>query len=475
LIEQYDDFLYRRTAFEPTDNQRTILDSDYLYTLVSGGAQAGKSLVASKYALSRVLSMPTLCFRCTFTSTDMDEMDSHITRMRHGGLYWLVAADYDRTRAEFDYLVTDLLKLSLINDKDFTSRVDPGRITIRKDGTRIETKSAKDPRTLAMYSPNGIVACEASQLDMTTFYRLQERVAPRNGWIFLSGTLEEGSLGWYPKLIQQWSTGTPDARSFKLPTTSNTYLFPGGIDDPKIQRIKESTSDSFFMERIMGEPVPPKGLVFPEFSPSTHVKSIPYDPDYPVHIWIDPGYAGAYAVEAVQIVNEQVRMFQGGEIYERGLTTSEIIKLSQDKEWWANPLKSGVIDIAGTQHQAMPAPSEIWLKEARLYLHSRKIRNINDGDERIRSFLKVSPLHGEPRLVVDPSRTGILSEFGSAPNPFDKQARVYRWKTDRDGTIVGKSPDNTNNHGIRAVTYGLVHNFGYVEALNRDRILVSRF
>ena len=34
--------------------------------------------------------------------------------------------------------------------------------------------------------------------------------------------------------------------------------------------------------------------------------TIEYEPDVPVHIWMDPGYAGAYAVEAVQVKGEQI-------------------------------------------------------------------------------------------------------------------------------------------------------------------------
>ena len=67
--------------FEPTDLQKRILNSDKRFILVAGGEQAGKSMVAAKYLLARFL-----------------ENDD-------AGLYWLVAAAYERTRAEFEYLV----------------------------------------------------------------------------------------------------------------------------------------------------------------------------------------------------------------------------------------------------------------------------------------------------------------------------------------------------------------------------------
>ena len=190
------DYIYSKVGFEPTDAQMPILDSDKRFILVAGGEQAGKSMIASKFLLARFLEI------------------------NEPGLYWLVAADYERTRAEFEYLVDDFAKLGVLSES--SKRVDPGRIVLA-DGTRIETKSAKDPRTLAMRAPNGIIGCEASQLDLETFYRIRGRCAPKRGWMFLSGTFE-GSLGWYPQMHTAWSVHSEDEASFSLPSYTNKFL-----------------------------------------------------------------------------------------------------------------------------------------------------------------------------------------------------------------------------------------------------------
>ena len=130
------DYIFSKLDFNPTEKQEPILNCRKRFILVAGGEQAGKSMVASKYLVSR------------FLETD------------EAGLYWLVAADYERTRAEFEYLTQDFAALGVLTE--VTKRVDPGRIVLA-DGTRIETKSAKDPRTLAMRAPDGIIGCEASQ------------------------------------------------------------------------------------------------------------------------------------------------------------------------------------------------------------------------------------------------------------------------------------------------------------------------
>ena len=437
--------LYEKLGFSPTQLQKDILSSRKRFVLVAGGEQAGKSMVASKYLVARLF--------------ENDEP----------GLFWLVAADYERTRAEFEYLVEDFGSMGLL--KEASKRVDPGRIVLA-DGTRIETKSAKDPRTLAMRAPNGIVGCEASQLDLETFHRLRGRCAPKRGWLFLSGTFE-GSLGWYPQMFQSWqSSSSSDEVSFSLPSYSNEHLYPGGREDPEILALEKVSSDDFFLERIEGIPSPPQGMVFTEIRPDIHIQNVEYEPDIPVHIWIDPGYAEAYACEIVQVVNDQIRVID--EIYERDLITDEIIEIAQSKIWWKDA-RFGVIDVAGYQHQAMAAPAEVWMEKTGIYFDSQKIR-INDGTERLKAFLKTDPVEQrEPRIVFNPKCEGILSEFGIKPNPFDGQTRAYRWKMDRDGTIVGETPEDRYNHGVKAVIYGLINRYGYGYITENSTIKVNRW
>jgi len=422
--------LFAVLRYAPTDAQRTILDSRRRFLLVAGGEQAGKSLTAAKIMVCRLL------------------LDSP------GGLYWLVAADYDRTRAEFDYLTADFGALGQL--REVSKRVDPGKMVLA-DGTVIETKSARDPRTLAMRAPNGILVCEASQIDLETYLRLRARLAPKRGWMVMTGTFET-SLGWYPQLHAAWQVATAEEASFSLPSYTNTHLYPGGRDDPEIRRLEEISSDSFFMERIEGRPVPPRGLVLPEFRADLHIRpALAWIPGRPVRLWIDPGYAGAYAVLAKQDHDAAVALVD--EVYERGLTTEEIVHVCQMRPWWKD-VEGGAIDVAGYQHQAMAAPAEVWLRLAGVRLRAEKVR-VADGTERLRGFLRPDAITGQAKLAVSPVCRGLLSEFGAMPSPFDGQTRAYRWQTDRDGNIVGNTPRDENNHAIKALIYGLVAEFGY--------------
>ena len=89
--------------------------------------------------------------------------------------------------------------------------------------------------------------------------------------------------------------------------------------------------------------------------------------------------------------------------------------------------------------------------------------------------MKMNPETNAPKLIVNPNCAGVLSEFGVVPSPLDGQTRAYRWKMDRDGNIVGESPEDKNNHGVKAVIYGLVDKFGYGHVGNRSFISVKRW
>lgn len=436
---------FEMVGFTPTESQWPILECRKRFILVTGGEQSGKSMVASKYLLMR------------------------FAEPGRGGLYWLVGADYLQTEREFEYLRDDFGTMGLLKEGDCTKRVDPGRLVL-KDGTRIETKSAKDPMKLTRESPDGIIVCEAGQLDLQSYERLNGRVAKSRGWLFMVGTLE-GSVGWYPSLALAWDYGDAEHQRFKLASWSNTYAYPEGRQDPEILRLERETSDEYFLERIGGEVVPPKGLVFSEFRADIHVRESEWVEGEPVYLWEDPGFGGesAHALEVVQIIDGQVRVFD--EIYERGLITNEIIDIAMGRRWWRSP-KTLVSDPHyKDQHHSTSSVADIWLARTSLVAGGERMR-INAGIERLKSFLKPDPLTGVPRIVFSPRCKGILSEMGMAPHPLQGphygQIRAYSWKLDKDGAVVGETPEDKYNHGCKAITYGLVWQFGYAREYSKS-------
>lgn len=424
------DIIFKKLGYVPSDEQAAVHYSPARTRLAAGGERSGKSYLAANDLLAR---------------------------MWEGKLYWLVAADYERTRAEFNYIQEGLDKLGW--PYEATKYIDPGEILV-EGGFRIVTKSSKDPRKLAMEAPDGIIGCESSQLEYEDFLRIRGRLAERRGWALLEGSFES-SLGWYPALYKKGLAATPDFASFSLPTWSNRKVFPGGREDPEILSLERDLPPEYFLERFGGVPCPPKGLVLPEFNMATHTGiggMFEFDQTLDVEIWVDPGFQHFYAVEVVQKKGDIVYVID--EIYERGLVTQDIITICQKRPWWPN-VKGGAIDVAATQHQGQAPVQQIWLKDSGIFLRSKKVR-IKDGVERFKTALKVHPITGSPAILINLSKCkGLISELGGLPNPVTGQEATYKWRLDRDNHVIGDVPDDKNNDAVKAVTYGLIDMLGY--------------
>lgn len=456
------DVLFQQIGFEPNSQfQRDILDAPHRFIEVTGGEQGGKSVVA-KAKLEK--NWPI----------DMQRNPTDGTGSGPPILYWLIGQSYGETEREFGYLSDDLTALGL--PVNATKRVDPGSIEVkfpdeRHPRLRIETKSGQDVRKMSKDAPHGIILCEAGQLDIAVFERAQGRVTPKNGWLLLVGTMET-SVGWFPSLAGQWASGADNRKSFRLPSYANTALYPEGRSDPKILELKRNSSDEFFMERIEGIPVPPKGLVFPEFRADVHIRECKWVPGERVYIWEDPGYSGSYhAILVANIISGQVRIFD--EIYLKGYTTDSIIDICMGREWWKEPDKRGVADIYVEQHHGQRPLQQIWMEKARLHMATNKVR-VDEGTERLKTLLEMDKITHGPKIIISPVCKGLISEFGAAPNPDDGQLRAYRWGTDREGNVVGRNPKDANNDAIKALVYGAIDYFGYTQRQGSSTIKVHR-
>ena len=183
----------------------------------------------------------------------------------------------------------------------------------------------------------------------------------------------------------------------------------------------------------------------------------------------------ATAGEIAHIIDDQVQVFD--EIFERGLVTEEIIRICMNRPWWRERDGAGITLASDphyrTQHHSMTSVEEQWLKDTGLVARGEKLR-INEGTERLKGFLKPDPILRQPKIIFSPLCTGVLSELAVVPNPFDGQIRPYKWDTDREGNIIGDTPKDRWNHGIKALIYGISEHFGLGYA-RTNKILVKHW
>ena len=412
--------IWEHIGYRPTPLQLKAHQHPARLKLVAGGERAGKSFSAAMELLARC-----------------DVAD---------GLFWIVGPTYDLARPEFNYITEVLGKLGAIRGR--ASWPARGACSLRtKWNATIATRSADDPVKLAGQAPDGVLMCEAAQQGYEVWLRLRGRVAEKRGWLWASGTFE-GSLGWYPEVWRRWQSDNVDeGASFSLPSWSNERLYPGGRNDPEILALEATYPADVFQERFGAVPCPPAGLVYKEFSELDHVS---FDAEYragvDVHMAVDPGYAGAYAVLALQEDGPFVHVID--EVYATGRTAFDMIAESKARPWWQD-VRYGVIDIAGRQHQGLPSHVEIWQQEAGVYLQSNTV-SIVDGIQRLHTFLR-DPASDKPLILFHPRCKSTAWEFGQYRYPKVSENRPER-----------EEPIDRDNHAIKALSYWLFARFGPV-------------
>jgi len=415
-----------------------LLDTDSQVVLMAGGEGAGKSFISGLFALTRLIYSP---------------------------LIWVIGPTYEQARPEFWEIYTGLGTLGLLPaGSKGTSLPQAGQLRVTHSlGGVIETKTSDEVMRIAARGPTGVIMAEAAQQSFEAFLRALGRITRAESirfkrWIFLSGTFEAGRR-WYQDLYDVlqadnlWS-----GKSYSVPTWDNLHLFPLGREDPQIQAMERAWPADRFLERFAAVPVKPANLVLKEFNTARHVSDrVQYDPSLPVQLWIDPGYSGSYyGIEVRQLPPAGRAIGKSGkqevhivdEVYGHLATSQEMIEVCQKREWW-DKVDGGVIDIAGTQHHAMPSHVEVW---ASVGIGFRwNVVKVQEGIDRHRTFLK-DPQSGEPRLFYNPKCAGAIDEYGS-----------WKRKVVTVDNITVNQPAVTNCDALKAISYGLYDEFGPVE------------
>jgi hypothetical protein len=439
--------IFKRMAYRPSKLQMAIHKDTTNESLAAGGWRAGKSVVIAAEATPHCLIPSPRPY-----------------------LIALIGPTYVEPRSEFGYIV-EFLSAALPRhqfDPDVhVSMPKEGKcsLTIPAQGTihfaTVETFTAKEAESVRSFNADAVILCEAGGIEKDSFESIIGRTASTGGFILGSGTMES-SQKWYQDLIKQGliEDNPRGIRAFKLPTWSNEIAFPKGREDPKILRLERLLDPETFAVRIAAEPIRISGVALKQMTPA-HIKPCPFDPALPVELWIDPGYTGAYAVLAVQRYDNQIRIID--EVYERFLSTPDIIEICRQREWWGNvdPEYPGVIDRAAKQKQAASGDSvlDVWFEHTEMWFNlTEQIIGVEAGLEQARIHLAI-PDH----LYVDPKCEGLLAECDLAPFPDQFQnAKPWHYRRARDETFVGDKSLAGADHSCTALIYGLVAEYGFM-------------
>jgi hypothetical protein len=434
------DLVLDKLHFDTHSVQRDILHEHHRLMLIAGGERAGKSWVSGLFGTTRTM---------------------------YGDLFWIIGPDYALARPEFHYWTENLMRLGAIrSDRDVSMpKVGPAS-AVTKTGQRIETKTSDDVHKLAAYAPSGIVIAEAAQQSYEVFLRSIGRVAETRGWVLMSGTFES-SLDWYADKFNEWKDpNNPDGGiSYSMPSWNNSFIYPGGREDPEILRLERiyERVPGMFDERLGAVPVPPAFLVFREFRHSMHVHpSIKYDPSLPVYLAVDPASGtNPYSILAVQFRKHEREELHPDpidycnvidEVYLSGRIGEAMIEICKDRVWWSS-VRGGAIDVEA------PDEKKRWLKYGKVRLHSEKVHQLA-GIRRLKSFLYYR--RDEEGTLIEPPHLMLSPKVKSLPYEFSKYRRPEA--PDDDHRPRDLLPKNLPDHSIKALWYLLIARYGEVKA-----------
>lgn len=447
--EKKNEYVYKPLGITlfPTQ-QRLCSNTEATILMFAGGIGCGKSMIAALNVLPECL-LP-------------------------GRRYWLIGTGYEQTRSEFNWLLRFLREL-----KPPIEFVGPPSMPLEGDwsiklenGTVVETKSARNDESLHSFAIDGFVGCEAGQLsEYTVINRMLPRISRAKdgrGWIYLGGTFEGGNT-WFAQTFMKTLAGNdPEWAAYAMATWENTVDFPGGLDNPQLQFMQRTMSEDEFMQRYGAVPMNPQGVVMKEFMTAHHITpQAEYRPEWPVQVWVDPG-VGVYSVLAVQIDPEDSVVNIIDEIYLKGGSSEQAIGLAVQREWWKG-VQSGWIDIAMAEQRMIWESGAIWrdlsqkmgTKLTGVRMSAQKVP-VNAGIERVRQLLhcKIFPAgtkrpiwkhggqDGISRILINPRCVSTINEFS-----------LYQYP--KQGTIDG-NPIDKYNHSMKAMSYGCVGNFGFI-------------
>jgi hypothetical protein len=427
---------YKKMGYFPHPGQQLFHNSRARFRVAPNGRRFGKTMMGS-YEIEPRAWLPS----------------RHIT----GGpqLGWIVGPQYSDTEKEFKIVYDDFRKIGI--DKEaikFQNNADNGSFHIKTSwGFELLGKSAKHPESLVGEGLDFVLMVEAGRHKRATWGQyIRPTLSDKKGWAAFTGVPEGKSE--HSLLYALWGRGNdphfPNWESWKLPSWSNTIIFPGGRQDSEILEAEADLTHDEFMRQYGAEFVDKVGAVMQEWDDEIHLCDQDYNPDWPLYIAVDYGFTNPFVVLFIQVD-------EWGTVYvikERRFTqvdTPDVVR--QLKEEFGQPTsKYNILSKIVRMYPDPAEPDDTYTMSNGLKIPSVK----NTGGELktrlslIRSGLKSKPDHlpdghpeKKPKLLVNRSECQQLAW---------EMSEGYRWP-EHKSEIKSDSehPLDKDNHGPEAL------------------------
>lgn len=445
---------FEQVGYEPHPGQLSVHNSRKRFRVVSNGRRWGKTMFGAyeveprAFVLSQVTGQPQYA--------------------------WIVGPQYTDAEKEFRIVYDDFRKLGI--DKEslkFQNNPENGAMAIKTNwGFVVECHSAKHPETLVGEGLDLVVMVEAGRHKRRTWGQyIRPSLSDKRGRGIFTGVPEGKSE--HSLLYALWSRGQnpsfPAWESWRMPSWTNTIIFPGGRRDSEILEAESDLTVDEFNRQYGAMFVDKVGAVMQEWDDETHLGNFAYNPNWPLYAAVDYGFTNPFVWLWLQ-------MDEWGRVY----VIKEMRWTHTDTYQIARELKANHGDLVRKTVAFYPDPAEP--DDTMTLANVLKIppRGNTGGELKtrlalIRHALKTKPEHvpvghpdRKPSLYIDRSCETIAWEFREG----------YRWPEHRSEVNSEKEhPLDKDNHGTEALGRFFRGYFGIPgESLtaNRTRVHTSR-
>jgi hypothetical protein len=432
---------FQKIGYEPHPRQRLFHESDARFKIPVCGRRFGKTFMGAREA-EPLLMVPNK-------------------------MVWIVGPTYDLGEKEFRVIWMDMIvKLGLGKEKlvkkAFNKRSGDMYIEFPWN-TRVEVRSADRPETLVGDALDYVIMAEAAKHTKETWDRfIRPALADRRGAATFSTTPE--GQNWIHDL---WQYGRnplfEDYESWRFPSWENSYIYPGGRNDPEILLLERTMPNEWFLQEIAADFTSFMGKIYSEWDETVHVQRCQYNPAWKNYIAFDWGFVNPMA--AVEFQVDSMDRIHVWRLHYKSHTRLETF-LNEMKD---RPQPDGYkIDLCFGDAADPEAVATVCEKFAPCIADPLSKSNWREGIDLVKSFLKTQQVgeadeYGtpveEPWLLVDNSCGDLIREFNNyrAAAPSTGKPRNPR-----------EDAQKYDDHALDALRYAMMHIFklGWTQALS---------
>jgi len=419
---------FEQTGYVPHEGQQVVHYNNVRNRVLSNGRRWGKTLFGGK-------EIEASAFLLNWRGEPMRG--------------WIIGPEYTDAEKEFRVVYDTFKKLGIdqISTK-FLNNTENGNMHIAtRWGFDLECRSARHPESLVGEGLDFVLLAEAGRHRRRTFTEyVRPALSDKRGFSMMTGVPEDASeqslLYWgyhrgQDRSKTQW-------KSWRMPSWTNTTVFPGGRQDPEILEAEDDLTEDEFRRQYGGEFILKRGRVMKEWDDDAHVGEYDYNPDWPLYAAVDFGYTNDWVWLWIQVDPLDKFVYVIGEHRFRLRDTEDIAR----NEMLRHPLTSKLVAIY--VDPSSPDDASILRRHLGVPTKSNTGGEIKLRLQLIRSGLKLRPdtlpddhPDKRPGLVVDKSCHRLIWEMREG----------YRWpESHSDMRNSSEIPMDVDNHGPEALS-----------------------